>query len=340
MSKIDTTSSRSELLALNELDQLLKKVTQTSVGRRAFLAAMPFLLSACATQEKHRDREGDNSGQQTEMTVEDEKRLTKEALQEMRKDYPPSKNPQLQSYISNLGMKVARANALEGNPYNYTFTVIDVNMVNAFALPAGTVYVTAPLIAMADSEDELAGVVGHEIGHIKARHTAERMEKAKREQPKQWIYGAGGGLLGGVLGYGIGKLACPPKDNECLAKAAGIGAAAGVGGGLLIHKYGFMANSREDEMEADRIGFRTAVNAGYHKDHVGRFYEKLLKMEQQSKQSNVPLLSSVTDAMSTHPPSKERVAQMNEMASQQSQTKSATISTASFDQIKKIVASK
>jgi predicted Zn-dependent protease len=271
------------------------------------------------------------------MTVEDEKRLTKEALPEMRKDYPAAKNPQLQSYISNLGNKIVRANNLENNPYNYNFTVVDVNMVNAFALPAGTVYVTAPLIAMADSEAELAGVVGHEIGHIKARHTAERMEKAKREQPKQWLYGAGGGILGGVLGYGIGKLACPPQDNECLAKAAGLGAAAGVGGGLLIHKYAFMANSREDEMEADRIGFRTASNAGYHKDHVGRFYEKLLRMEQQSKKSNVPLLSSITDAMSTHPPSQERVNQMNELAKNQQPNKNAIVSTAGFDQIKSIV---
>lgn len=323
-------------IALRELDQLLNEFTQTSVGRRAFLAAVPFLLASCATTPRHREREGDNSGQETAMTVDDERRLTQEALREMRKDYPPAQNPQLQSYISNLGMRVARANNLEGNPYNYNFTVIDVDMVNAFALPAGTVYVTAPLIAMADSEAELAGVVGHEIGHIKARHTAERMEKAKREQPKQWLYGAGGGILGGALGYGIGKLTCPPRDNECLAKAAGLGAAAGAGGGLLIHKYKFMANSREDEMEADRIGFRTAVNAGFHKDHVGLFYEKLLKMEQQSKKQSIPILSSVTDALSTHPPSQERVNQMREMAGQERQAK-AVVSSVGFDQVKKIV---
>lgn len=331
-------ASPTQVKALEELDLLLREWTQTSVGRRAFLAGLPFLLSACASTPEHRQREGDNSGQETQMTVEDERRLTNEALQEMRKDYPPVRNPQLQSYISNLGMKIARANNLESQPYNYNFTVVDVGMVNAFALPAGTVFVTAPLIQMADSEAELAGVVGHEIGHIKARHTAERMEKAKREQGKQWLYGAGGGLLGGVLGFGIGKLTCPKDDNECLTKATGLGAAAGVGGGLLIQKYGFMANSREDEMEADRIGFRTAVNAGFHKEHVGLFYEKLLRMEQQSKKSDIPILSSVTDAMSTHPPSQERVHQMKQMSAEQRQTSAATVSSAGFVEIKRLVA--
>ena len=300
--------------ALKNLDQVLQEWTRTPMGRRSFLASMGFLLAACSTPPQHRGREGDNSGQTTSLTVEDEKKMTQEVLPQMSKDYPKLNNPALQNYVSTIGRKITAANRLEGAPYNYNFSVVDVNYVNAFALPAGTVFITAPLIAMADSEAELAGVIGHEIGHIKARHTAERMDVAKREEKKSWMYAAGGGLLGGAVGYGIGKLLCRPNDAECMAKATTYGAAAGAGGGLLIQKYGFMANSREDEMEADRIGFKTALTAGYDKDHVGLFYEKLLAMEEKNKGKQDALMSSLQDALSTHPPSKERVVQMRQMA--------------------------
>ncbi|MCB0379367.1 MAG: M48 family metalloprotease [Bdellovibrionales bacterium] len=300
---------------LEKMEEALKELISTGTGRRAFLQATPLLLAACASAPKTRYREGDNSGQASALTVAEERKMTAELLPKMKKDYPPLKDAQMQRYISGLGNKIVRANGLQGNPYNYSFTVVDVNYVNAFALPAGTVFVTAPLIAMADSEAELAGVVGHEIGHIKARHSAERMHHAQQEQGKSWMYMLGGGLVGAGVGFGLGKLICPPKDNACLAKAATYGAGAGVGGGLLVQKYKFMANSREDEMEADRIGFKTSTAAGYDKDHVGRFYSKLLKMEEQ-RQKGGKILASFADAMSTHPPSQERVKQMNEMASQ------------------------
>jgi predicted Zn-dependent protease len=129
-------------------------------------------LLACATTDRSRYREGDNAGQDVGMTVQDEKRLTEEALPQMRKDYPEAKNAELQKYIAGVGQKIVKANKLDGQPYHYTFTVVDVEDVNAFALPAGQVFVTAPLIAMASNEAELAGVVSHEIGHIMARHTA------------------------------------------------------------------------------------------------------------------------------------------------------------------------
>lgn len=323
--------------ALLELEVILKELTSTRIGRRAFLASVPALLTACASGEKTRYREGDNTGQQTTMTVEDEKRLTEEALQEMKKDYPPLNNPGLQSYITDLGNKVATRNNLEGSPYNYNFTVIDVDQVNAFALPAGTIFVTAPLIEMAESEAELAGVVGHEIGHVVARHTAERMDAARRAQGRSWIYGVGGGILGGVFGYGVGRAACRSNDRDCLRRAAELGAMAGAGGGLLVQKYKFMANSREDEMEADRIGFRTSVASGYHKDHVGNFYEKLLMMEQQSRGSSNPVLARMADAMSTHPPSRERVTQMKKLASSEPTRPNAVVTTKAFESAKKEV---
>lgn len=324
--------------ALLELDAILNELTSSTFGRRAFLASVPFLMAACATGEKSRYREGDNTGQETSLTVDDEKRMTKEALVEMRKDYPLLKDQPLQDYLSELGDKIVRSNRLVGNPYTYTFSVVDVPQVNAFALPAGAIFVTAPLIAMAESEAELAGVIGHEVGHVKARHAAERIEKAERERGKGWMYALGGGVLGGAAGFGLGRLLCPPQDGKCLAQAAALGAAAGAGGGLLVQKYKFMANSREDEMEADRIGFKAAVQAGFASDRVGDFYTKLQRMEEQSKKNGNVVLSSLADALSTHPPSAERVTQMRELVSTTRRSPRSIVSTTEFDRFNKRVA--
>lgn len=306
--------NKSQSVILGELEKSLKELVSTRQGRRVFLKAMPLFMAACATVPKTRYREGDNTGQASALTVDEERKMTSELMPKMEKDYPPLKDPAMQSYIKDLGRKIVRQNGLVGEPYHYNFTVVDVNYVNAFALPAGTVFVTTPLLAMADSEAELAGVVGHEIGHVKARHSAERMFKARKAKKKSWLYALGGGLTGATLGYGLGRLICRPKDKECLTKAITYGGSAGVSGGLLIQKYGFMANSREDEMEADRIGFRVSTKAGYHKDYVGRFYSKLLKMEEDRKNNRKGIAVAFTDALSTHPPSRERVQQMNEMA--------------------------
>jgi predicted Zn-dependent protease len=317
-----------------EFDSILKDWTSTTLGRKSFLASIPILLAACANVEKTRYKEGDNTGQNTSMTVQDEVSLTQSVLPQMQKDYPPINNSEIQEYVSNLGMSLVRANALEGNPYKYNFTAVGVPYINAFALPAGTVYITAPLIAMAETEAELMGVIGHEVGHIQARHTAERMEKAKQAQSSTWKYAAGGGLLGTLAGFGLGKILCPPKDTACLAKATAAGAALGAGGGLLVQRYGFMANSREDEMEADRIGFRRSVSAGYSKAYVGKFYEKLLQMEKGNKKSDNALLTSLSDALSTHPPSQERVNQMNQMVNEAPANPSAKVSSLEFERIK------
>ena len=324
----------SDSSSLKELETVLESWISTSAGRRSFLASVPLLLTACAAKEQTRFREGDNQGQETQLSFDDERQLTAEALPELRKAYPPLKDKEMQSYVSEVGRSIVNANKLEANPYSYSFTVVSTPMVNAFALPAGTIFVTVPLIAMADTEAELAGVIGHEIGHVKARHAAERMEQQKRDRNKNIFMTVGGALLGGAAGFGLGKFLCAPKDNECLARAAAIGAAAGAGGSLLIQKFTYMANSREDEMEADRIGFRTAVAAGYSKQHVGDFFEKLQKMEDNRQRSGAPFLKSVTDAMSTHPPSAERVTQMKQMEAASNQ-KGGEVSSKDFEKMKK-----
>jgi predicted Zn-dependent protease len=322
---------------LSQLEKDLEHITSTPLGRRAFLSTIPLLLSSCATVTSDRYREGSNKGQKTSLTVRDEQKMTEDYLPKMQKDYVPYNSSFLQSYITQLGDKIVRANNLGGNPYSYNFTLVNSKTVNAFALPAGTVFVTGPLLAMASSEAELAGVIGHEIGHIEARHTAERIDHAKKEEKSTLLLGIGGLIGGAVLGYGISKALCRKKDKECMDRITKYGAMAGAAGGVLIQKYGFMANSREDEMEADRIGFRTSVKAGYHKNHVGRFYEKLLKMEEARPQKGNKALASFADAMSTHPPSRERVKQMKSMANKEKPSSTAKISSSDFNKAKSIV---
>lgn len=276
-----------------------------------FLTLVVF--SACASKTSDRYREGDNRGQQAALTVDEEKKLTEEALKDMGKEYPPVNHPALQAYITKLGQKLVRANNLNNNPYTYRFTVTDVPMVNAFALPAGSIYITTPIIAMADSEAEIAGVLGHEIGHVTARHTAERMYVAKKEQSKTIAFGAIGAAVMGTAGYFASKKLCDPKDLECKAKVIGGGAALGAVGGLFVQKYGFMKNSQEDELESDRVGFRYATNAGYDKEKVGDFYSKLLAMEKESKKGQNTAMLWLSDAMASHPASDKRVSQAQEM---------------------------
>ena len=323
--------------SLEKLETSLRQLISTPHGRRIFITSMPILLAGCQTR-KTRHREGDNTGQSTSLTVQDEIKMSQEYLPQMRKEYPPVQDARLQRYMQDLGRKIATRSGNEGAPYGYNFTLAHAKGVNAFALPAGEVFVTTPLLAMAESEAELAGVVGHEIGHIKARHTAERIHKQKKSKSKSLLYGVGGAVLGGALGFGLGKLVCSKNDRACLARVAKYGALAGGAGGLLIQKFGFMANSREDEMEADRISFRTAVAAGYDKDHVGRFYNKLMAMEQQAKSQQARnALAPLADALSTHPPSIERVKQIQQMASQESKRSGAQINSREFLEVREIV---
>lgn len=318
--------------SLVKLNTELRSLTSTSIGRRSFLASLPVLLAACSSVPKTRLREGDNSGQQVALTPQEERKMADEYGPQMEKEYPPLRDQYSQKYISELGDKIVRANNIGGKPYEYRFTLVDAKMVNAFALPAGAIYVTKPLLLMAENEAELAGVIGHEIGHVKARHTAERIQKEKNEKTKSILLGLGGALLGGAAGIGLAKAICKKEDKECLKRVALYGAAAGAAGGLLIQKFAFMAHSREDEMEADRIGFRTSVAAGYHPEYVGKFYEKLLVMEQQYQKKQDKFSATFTDAMSTHPPSIQRVNQMKELASQVSNQ--GDISSADFNRIK------
>ncbi len=138
-------------------------------------------------------------------------------------------NPALQAYVNGIGQALAKKS--HRNNIRYTFTVIDDPSVNAFALPGGYVYVTTGLMAYLNSEGELAGVLGHEIGHVTARHGVKQQSA---------------GIAGAIL-------------IDILAKRAG-GNAGSLNqlGKALISGYG-----RDHELQADRLGAEYLARVGY-----------------------------------------------------------------------------
>ncbi|MEJ2114697.1 MAG: M48 family metalloprotease, partial [Gammaproteobacteria bacterium] len=165
------------------------------------------------------------------MSEEQEINLGKQAHQEVMKQYRPYNNPALQSYVEGLvdelGKKSHRSNLV------YHVTVLDSPQINAFALPGGYLYITRGIMAYMNSEAELAGVLGHELGHVTARHGV-RQQSA--------------GTIAGILGAGVGIL----TGSNQAAQVANVGSTA------LIRGYG-----RNHELEADRLGAEYLANVGY-----------------------------------------------------------------------------
>lgn len=145
-----------------------------------------------------------------------------------------------QSYLTEVGLKMAALTEADNPTLPWEFTLLDSDVVNAFALPGGKVFVSRELISRLDDEAELACVVGHEIGHVTAQHVDERISR-------QMIV-AGAAIAAGV--------AAQESDTEWVRRAAPAVVGAGAGGYML--KFG-----RDQELEADTLGMRYAARAGY-----------------------------------------------------------------------------
>ena len=164
---------------------------------------------------------------------------------------PKTGNAALQRYVSSVGQLLART--AERRDLDYTFTVVDTDIVNAFAIPGGYIYVTRGLLALFDSEAELAAVLGHELGHITALHYAR---------------GRGQAILAqiGVLAAGIlARQVAPGADVE---------RAVGRLGGTAAFAY-LRSFSRENEFESDDLAIRYLARAGYDTGAVARMLAKL-----------------------------------------------------------------
>jgi len=143
---------------------------------------------------------------QTERTVMDEPMEIaegKKAHAEVLKSYGAYPDAKLQAYVNEVGQKLARNSHRANLPW--TFTVLDSPEVNAFALPGGYVYITRGILAYMESEADMAGVIGHEIGHVTARHGAQR---ATRQQAAG-IGVLAATVLGAILEGAAGITDCP-----------------------------------------------------------------------------------------------------------------------------------
>lgn len=182
----------------------------------------------------------------------------------------------LAAYVSKIGLGLAAKTQRPGLPYR--FTVLDSPVVNAFAVPGGAVYVTRGILAMMSSEAELAAVLGHELGHINARHSMSQMSKAQVTQ------------LGLALGSVISKE---------FAKYAGL---AGAGLQVLFLKY-----SRDNENQADTLGVDYSRAGGYDPADMAATFVALQKMGDLSGRSSLP------GFLSTHPVTADRITHVRSM---------------------------
>ncbi len=156
--------------------------------------------------------------------------------------------PGLNDYILDIGLRLAFVSEMRDLPWR--FTVLNSPVVNAFALPGGYVYITRGLLALANNEAEVAGVLAHEIGHVTARHGAARQSRA-----------TGIGLLGALAGILTGSSVVGQLGQQL--------------GGMYVAGY-----SRDQEYEADQLGVRYLGLAGYPRDAMADF---LRRMEAQTK---------------------------------------------------------
>ena len=207
-----------------------------------------------------------------------EKDMGRDAYPKLIKEFGGVYNdPRITGYVDSLGRKLAAVTETPGE--DFTFTVLDNPIVNAFATPGGYVYISRGLMALADSEAELAGVMGHELGHVVARHSSQRISKAT-------VAGALSGLLGaGQVGQALG--------------------------GLYLSSF-----SRYQELEADRLGVRYINRAGYDPAAMTSFLAKMRANSRLEAQvaGRDPDDVDGRDIMSTHPRTKERVLQAMQLA--------------------------
>ena len=181
------------------------------------------------------------------LSESDEIQLGQQSDKEVVAQYGLYDDAQLQSYIDQLGQKMVKISHRPN--LSFSFRLLDSPVINAFAVPGGFVYITRGILAYLNNEAEFAGVLGHEIGHVTARHSAKQYTKAQFAQ----------------LGLGVGSIL-----SEDFAKYSGL---AQVGVGLLFLRF-----SRDAERQSDDLGVEYSTKVGYDAREMGNFFHTLDQM--------------------------------------------------------------
>lgn len=199
-----------------------------------------------------------------------EVRLGRSLAQKVEKKFKISKDTALQERIQRIGRDIALV--CDRRDITYFFTVLESEKVNAFALPGGYIYVSKGLIEKTDSDDEIAGVLAHEIGHIVARHSIKRLQAS--------------------LGYNLISVLAVAATKDARFKR-------GLDSAFTQIMLGY---SREDELLADRLAIKYTRKAKYNPEAVISFLEKLIRIEKEA-----PIRPLVAGYARTHPYLPERI---------------------------------
>jgi len=239
---------------------------------RPALVLVVALAGACATNPVTGKREINLMSESQEIAIGQENHP------QILKEMGLYNDPELQRYVNDLGQRLAKTSERPNLPWH--FTVVDQPVVNAFAVPGGFIYITRGILAYLDNEAQLVGVVGHEIGHVTARHSAQ-----------QYTRSVGGQL--GLVALGIFVPAARPF-GEVGAQALG----------LLFLKYG-----RDDELQADSLGARYAAANNWDPHAVPAFLATLGRLSEGSEKG-------IPNWLSTHPEPASRVEEIQPLVQQ------------------------
>jgi len=206
------------------------------------------------------------------VSEDQEKAIGQDAAAQVEREAPMVTDAAVSEYVMRLGTTLTSRS--DDRDRDWRFRIVDAEVVNAFALPGGFVYVNRGLIERAGLTSELAGVLGHEIGHVLLRHSAEQMEKAQKTS------------LGVSVVCGL--------TNICSSDAARV--AINVGGAALFARF-----SRRDELEADSAAVGVLVRAGYDPQGIVSMFAKLLETREQRP-------DLVAGWFASHPLEEDRIA--------------------------------
>jgi predicted Zn-dependent protease len=216
------------------------------------------------------------------LTVSDEEKMAKSFLKVIYSYYEIIDDPVIADYVSKIGNRIVAG--LEKPLFNYHFYVIKTDPYNAFAIPAGYIFINSGLLMAMDDEDELAGILAHEIAHVNARHISQKIERSKKIG---WARMAGmvAGALMGIAGAG---------DAAQAVTRGSAGAA----------QTAELAYSRENEMQADELGLDYLANAGYSGEGLLKILKKM-RSKQWFDSNQVPTY------LMTHPAVDDRIAYLD-----------------------------